>query len=194
MAGPAPKTKEWRARENLQKPEGLHIIVSGQVEVSDANQAPVLSEGPSAGDVLPLDLAIITTEEPTIGVPVWKTASYDQIVSADQFHRVQVRWDGKEIAVFPVIDDSEHGAITDKASDLQNVKYGAKSKAKKVAAKAKKTVKKVAAKVKSLVKKVTKKVTKKKVAKKPVKKAAKKAAKPAPKKRAKGKKGKGKKR
>jgi len=44
MAGPAPKTKNWIARENAHKPKGWHIIVSGQVELTNANLAPRLTE------------------------------------------------------------------------------------------------------------------------------------------------------
>jgi hypothetical protein len=180
MVGPAPKTKLWTARENLHKPGGLHLLVGGQVEVSDANQAPMLSAGPSVGKVLPLDLTIITTEDPKIDTPVWKAASFHDEVSEDQFHRVQVRWDGKPIATFPVIDDREHDALTEKQTDLQNLKQGAKPTAKKAAAKAKKAVSTGAEKAKKVVKKAAKQLAKKgpkKAAKKAPKKAAKKAAK-----------------
>ena len=45
MAGPAPNTKLWTARENRHKESGLYLLVGGQVEVSDADKQPVLTEG-----------------------------------------------------------------------------------------------------------------------------------------------------
>ena len=51
MAGPAPKTEKWTARENKHKPEGLHLLVNGNVEMGD-EKAPVLDRrrGQGPGD------------------------------------------------------------------------------------------------------------------------------------------------
>ena len=185
MAGPAPKTKAWSAHENKHKPSGLHLLVSGQVEVSDANKQPVLRETKGDGNTLALDLKIEDCSGPPIDVKVWKAAFYHKEVSKNQFSGVAVRWDTKTIKTFPVIDDSERSALMDEQAEKQNAAAEKKGTAKKAAAKAKKAVKKVAKtvakaakKVVKAAKKVAKSVSKKKakaVAKKTAKKPAKKA-------------------
>jgi hypothetical protein len=170
MAGPAPKTRNWRARENEHEPSGSHIIVSGEVEVSATNKHPQLAEAPHAGKVLPLDLTIT---ESGVGAElvVWMAARFHKEVSANEFDHVEIRWDGKVIATAPVIDDSEHHALATKP---------VKAPAKVKTAKAKKSAPKKAAPAKS-VKKVAKKAAKKtakKAAKKVTKKTAKKKAAP----------------
>ena len=118
MAGPAPKTEGWTARENKHKPKGLHLIVGGMVEVSATNKMPILSEGAPAGKTLPLDL-IVT--ECGLGGPivVWREASYHKVVSANEFDKVEIRWGGKAIASCPVIDDKEQGQSL--AEEMENV-------------------------------------------------------------------------
>jgi hypothetical protein len=175
MAGPAPKTKNWRARENEHEPSGLHVIVSGEVEVSATNKHPLLAEAPHVGKVLPLDLTISESGMGADAV-VWMAASFHKVVSANEFDRVEIRWDGKVIATAPVIDDSEHDALASKQTQAQNTV--AKVKTRKPPAK--KTGAKKAAAVKT-VKKAAKKAAKKaskKVAKKVSKKAAKKKSAP----------------
>jgi hypothetical protein len=170
MAGPAPKTKNWTARENEHEPSGLHIIVTGEVEVSATNMHPQLAEAPHVGKVLPLDLTI---SESGAGAPlvVWMAARFHKEVSADEFDHVEIRWDGKVIATAPVIDDSEHHAL----AKAQTVAKAKTAKAK--TAKAKKAAPKKAAAKKAAPAKVAKKATKK-VAKKAAKKASKKKAAP----------------
>jgi hypothetical protein len=199
MAGPAPKTKEWIARENKHKPKGLHVIVGGLVEVNDADKTPVLKEGGVAIEqVLPLELTIVACKDPAIKVKVWKAASFHKEVTANQYEKVVVSWDGKQIAAFPVIDDTQHArqaaaatqalnATHQKAPKKAAAKKAAPKKAKKAAPK--KTKKKAAGKkavtaraVKAVggwakgVKKALKRAMKS-GKKKPAKKAAKKAAK-----------------
>ena len=187
MAGPAPKTRNWSALENAHKPKGLHVIVSGLVEVSDANKSPVLKEGGVAIEqVLPLQLTIEACTDPAIKVKVWKSAFFHKEVIANQYEKVVVSWNGKPIAAFPVIDDTQHAAAMVKLSKTQNA---AVKPARKAATKpaAKKAAPKKAAKpaAKKAAKKVAKKVTKKpkavggwaKGAKKGVKKSTKKVAK-----------------
>jgi hypothetical protein len=192
MAGPAPKTRNWRARENEHEPAGLHIIVSGEVEVSATTRHPQLAEAPHAGKVLPLDLTI---DESGLGAElvVWMAARFHKEVSANEFDHVEIRWDGEVIATAPVIDDSEHHALASKPVKAPAKVKTAKAKksAPKKAAPAK-AVKKVAKKAaKKAAKKVTKKTSKKKAApksafKKFVKKMVKKLTpKKAPKKKAK---------
>jgi len=178
MAGPAPKTRNWRARENEHEPSGLHVIVSGEVEVTATNKHPQLAEAPHVGKVLPLDLTITESGMGAQAV-VWMAASFHKVVSANEFEHVEIRWDGKVIATAPVVDDSEHDALASKQAQAQNTV--AKVKTRKPSAK--KSAAKKAAAVKA-VKQVAKKATKK-AAKKAGKKAPKKVARKAPKKAAK---------
>jgi hypothetical protein len=167
MAGPAPKNRDWRAHENAHKPKGLHLIVTGLVEVS-ADKAPVLKKGSGgAAKVLALDLSITDCKDPAIKVPVWKQAYSHDEVSAGQYERVSVRWDGKEIANVEVIDDRERSDMLEKTTKAANAKH-AKAPAKKPPAKPKPAKK--APKKASKPKKGPKKPAKK--AKKPAKKSA----------------------
>jgi hypothetical protein len=188
MAGPAPKTRNWSARENKHEPSGLHVVVAGEVEVSATNRHPQLAEAPHVGEVLPLDLTIT---ESGVGAElvVWMGAHFHREVSANEFDRVEIRWDGEVIATVPVIDDTEYDALSSKQTQAQNAVV--KTKTKKVSAK--KTVKRVVAAVeeavgdlakgaKKALKKAFKKAPKKKAAKKATKKVAKKATKKATKK------------
>jgi hypothetical protein len=188
MAGPAPKTRNWSARENKHEPSGLHVVVAGEVEVSATNRHPQLAEAPHVGEVLPLDLTIT---ESGVGAElvVWMGAHFHREVSANEFDRVEIRWDGEVIATVPVIDDTEYDALSSKQTQAQNAVV--KAKTKKVSAK--KTVKRVVAAVeeavgdlakgaKKALKKAFKKAPKKKAVKKATKKVAKKATKKATKK------------
>ena len=190
MAGPAPKTRNWSARENAHEPSGLHIVVCGEVEVGATNKHPQLAEAPHVGKVLPLDLTI---GESGVGAElvVWMAANFHRVVSANEFDRVEIRWDGKVIATVPVLDDSEYDALCSKQTQAQNAVVKVKTKKSS----AKKTVKRVVAAVedavgglaksaKKALKKAFKKAPKKKAAKavkaaKKTKKATKKAAKKA---------------
>jgi hypothetical protein len=119
MAGPAPNTRNWHARENAHKPAGLHLIVTGEVEVSATSKIPELAEGPHAGNVLPLDLTIADSGEGE-DVKVWMGAYLHKEVTADEFERVQVRWDGQVVATVPVIDDREYDTLLAKQAQAQN--------------------------------------------------------------------------
>jgi hypothetical protein len=194
MAGPAPKTRNWSARENAHEPSGLHVIVAGEVEVSATNKHPQLAEAPHVGKVLPLDLTI---SESGAGAPlvVWMQAYFHREVSANEFDRVEIRWHGTVIATVPVIDDTEQDALADKRTRAQNAVVKVKTKKPSV----KKTATRVVAAVEEAVggwakgakkaltkafkkkpKKSAKKAAKKtvKAAKKTTKKAAKKASRP----------------
>jgi hypothetical protein len=189
MAGPAPKTQKWTARENKQGDQ-LVLVVGGQVEVTGTYRVPKLAEGGPLRDphTLDLDLTIADSGNSGADVVVWMPASFQKEVTADEYHDVVVRWDGEKIAQFAVIDDAEREALMDKQSKAQDtvVKVATKKPAAKKAAKkaakaapkkaapkkaakkaAKKTVKKAA---KKSAKKVAKKVAKKKAAKKAAKK------------------------
>jgi hypothetical protein len=177
MAGPAPKTRAWFALENAHKPKGLHVIVTGEVQVNATNKAAVLTEAKSAGDPLTLDLAIKDESHPGAQVQVWKPAYFHKEVRANQYNRVSVRWDGKQIAAFPVLDDRECSAAKNKETQAENA---AAAKSKNVPSKGpapKKPAPKKPAPKKAAKKKAPKRAgpAKSKKAKKAPKKAAKKS-------------------
>jgi hypothetical protein len=187
MAGPAPKTEKWTARENLHdyknKPDVLYLLVGGTVEVSDADEIPVLKLA-SGGrpKTLTLDLSIQPCSDPAIDTAVWKAANFSTAVEADQYNSVDVRWDGKVIASTPVINDLEHSKLLDKQAKVQNTVVKVKSqspakKAKKAVARVVKAVEDFAEGAKETLKTALKKVTPKKTVKAVTKKATKKAAK-----------------
>jgi hypothetical protein len=188
----APETKEWRARENVHQPEGVHLLVGGQVEVRNLNKAPKLAKTDSRDPkVLGLALTIVDTDEEGGDVVCWKAANYHEEVTPDQYTGVVIRWEGDVIQRVPVIDDREHSALLDKQSTAQNTvaakaitlkpeKPAAKKAAPKKAAAKKAAPKKQAPKAVGGAKKAKKKAAKKtakKAAKKGAKKTAKKAAK-----------------
>src|SRR5437879_118672 len=172
MAGPAPKTRNWKARENEHEPSGLHIIVTGEVEVNATTKHPQLAEAPHAGKVLPLDLTIA---ESGVGAElvVWMAARFHKEVSANAFDHVEIRWDGEVIATAPVIDDSEHHALARTPAKAPGTAAKVKPAPKKAAPK--KAAAKKAAAVKST-KKVARKAAKKAAKKTSKKKAAPKSA------------------
>ena len=188
-----PKTRNWRAHENAHKPEGFHLLVSGETEVSALNKVPKLTQTPVRDPkVLNLELTIVADpDEPSGDVMVWRCADYHEVVKPDQYTGVLIRWEGDVIERIPVIDDREHGAAMKKQSDAQNAdasktiklkpaKPAAKKSAPKKAAPKKAAPKKVAAKkapkaVGGWAKKAKKK-TAKKTARKSAKKAVKKSA------------------
>ena len=125
MAGPAPKTDKWVARENTQGEKGklgIVLIVSGLVEVTSTNKEPVLTEasGGGYGKTLVLDLTIRSGGGTDLQVLVWKRANFSKDVSANHYNNVEIRWEGKAIATVKVLDDDEHhqhlGALTQQAN------------------------------------------------------------------------------
>ena len=145
MAGPAPKTRNWRALENAHKPKGLHVLVFGEVEVSATNKDPVLTESAERN---PKNLGLdLTIEESGKGAQmmVWKPAHFHKEVKANEYENVIVRWDVGQIANFPIHDDREHAANAAGAMKALNARHAGKGKAAKPAAK-KPAAKKAAAK------------------------------------------------
>jgi hypothetical protein len=141
MPGPAPKTDKWSARENKRK--GHHVLrVSGLVEVTSTNKAPRLKEAHGGSKVLALDLDIATENVPGVDVLVWKPAAFHKRVQAHQYDKVTIRYDGKDIAGCPVVDDDEHHGHLLKITQAANTKHAGKKRpgapAKKRAAGAKK--------------------------------------------------------
>ena len=196
---PGPKTKNWSALENEHKPSGLHLIVSGLVEV-EPDQAPMLTERPGdIPEVLQLELEVGDSADADFNGKVWKQALFHKEVSANQYNSVRVRWQDYIAAQFPVIDDRERSQLLEKQAAAQNTvagkSYSAKPKtaaAKPKATAAEKVMDKAVEAVKGAVKRVAKTITRtvtgkgsKKAAKKTTKKVGKKSAKRAAKKTAK---------
>ena len=189
---PGPKTKNWSALENEHKPSGLHLIVSGLVEV-EPDQAPMLTERPGdIPEVLQLELGVGNSSDPDFKGKVWKQARFHKEVSANQYNTVRVRWQDFITAEFPVLDDRERSRLLDKQAAAQNKVAGKASPGKPKAAAAEKVVDKAVEAVKGAVKRVAKTITRtvtgkgsKKAAKKTTKKVGKKSAKRAAKKTAK---------
>ena len=184
-----PKTRNWRAHENAHKPEGFHLLVSGETEVSALNKVPKLTQTPVRDPkVLNLELTIVADpDEPSGDVMVWRCADYHEVVKPDQYTGVLIRWEGDVIERIPVIDDREHGAAMKKQSDAQNADASKTIKLKPAKPAAKKSAPKKAAPKKAAPKKVAAKKAPKAVggwAKKAKKKTAKKSAKKAVKKSA----------
>src|SRR2546423_12031987 len=107
---PRPHTKDWTARENAHKPKGLHVIVSGLVEL-EADQAPVLTERAGRPNVLELALTTGSCNDPDFKGKVWKQALFHKEVSANQYNSVRVMSGDAAVADFPVLDDSEHAEL-----------------------------------------------------------------------------------
>jgi|GEM_PF-2831779 len=192
MAGPAPNTKNWTARENVHRPKGLHVIVSGLVETSDTKH-PVLIQGSTRKlKTLDLELTLEDSGQPAIvvkkpGKPgtevlVWKEALFHTEVTANQYNDVDVRWAFHVIANVPVVDDREQQQHMAKLMQAVNAAHPAKKVAPKKPAKKKVPAKKAAPKKSKSAKTAKPKAVGgwakgAKTAKKSVKKAAKKAAK-----------------
>jgi hypothetical protein len=186
MAAPAPKTRDWRAIENAHKPQGLHVLVSGHVRVAATNMEPRLTESPERNPKnLGLNLAI-ESHGSGDDVMVWKLAYFHKEVTANQYDHVVVRWDVKQIANIPVLNDRELATQANAAMKALNQQHAAKPKpagkkpgAKKSAAKKKLPAKKKPATVggwarTKKAKKASKKTAKGATKKRPAKKAKKK--------------------
>jgi hypothetical protein len=139
MAGPAPKTKDWSARENVHKPKGLHLIVSGLVQVTSTNKEPRLKESSERDPKhLGLALTIEDTGGPGPDVMCWKAAFFHKEVTANQYNSVTIRWDVGAIAQIPVLDDRECAQKAAAMTAALNAKYAKapkKTAAKKAAPK-----------------------------------------------------------
>jgi len=136
MAGRAPKTRNWRALENAHKPEGLHVLVFGEVEVTATNKEPRLTETPERNPKnLGLKLTIETLPGEGADVVVWKGVHFHKEVKKDQFDHVIVRWDVGQIANFQIQDDREQAASAAAAMKALNQQHAAKGQAAKPAAK-----------------------------------------------------------
>ena len=129
MAGSAPKTDNWTARENAHKPSGLHLLVSGCVQAGGGDAAPRLAEAAAQGrdpKILVLDLSIDAGREAGAKDQVWKPVDYHKVVDRDQFAGVEIRWGGKSIASCKVLDDDEHYQHLVALTQAANAKFAKK--------------------------------------------------------------------
>ena len=162
MAGPAPKTRNWLARENRHRPKGLHLIVNGLVQVTNTNKQPCLTESSERDPQhLGLTLTIEDSGGPGLDVVCWKEAFFHKEVKANQYNSVTIRWDVSALAQVPVVDDRESAQQATAMMAEVNAKYGKapKKPAKRAAPKAapKKAKKAVPKKAKKAAKKGAKK-------------------------------------
>lgn len=90
------RTKDWGALDKADSiaTNGRHLVVSGEVEVSDTSKRPRLTEASPQGinnNILILDLAVDSSGigEQTMG---WAKAEFTKAVSTrGQYHEVSIR-------------------------------------------------------------------------------------------------------
>lgn len=97
MADPAPQTKDWKAWQNLQPgPSTPTLMVVGQVETSNTNQTPRLSEHAPQGinrTILLLDLTISAAGAGN-DVMSWREVRFEKAIEKNQYSSVDVLWEG----------------------------------------------------------------------------------------------------
>lgn len=98
----APQTKDWKAWEDRQPGPGkeVKLIVTGQVQTSNSNQALQLKEAVPQGinpAILILDLSITSSG---VGNTVmgWKEARFEKKVSPGQHTSIDIHSEGQSIA------------------------------------------------------------------------------------------------
>jgi hypothetical protein len=107
MAMTAPKTKDWKAWQDLQPgPSQPKLIVVGQVQTSNTNQTPHLAVHAPQGfnpKILMLDLTI-TTSGVGNTVMSWREVRFEKKIAKDQYSSVDILWEGQPIAHAEVED------------------------------------------------------------------------------------------
>ena len=99
MANPAPKTRDFKAWQNVQPGGKPKLIVIGKVETSNSNQTPGLSEHVPQGinpKILLIDLTI-TTKGKGGTVMGWRDVRFEKPITRDQYSNVDILWDGNII-------------------------------------------------------------------------------------------------
>jgi hypothetical protein len=92
MSKSLPNTKNWKAWQNLQPPGPPRLTVTGEVETTNSNQTPHLSEASPQGinpEILLLDLSI-TTAGTGLTVIAWKQVTFAKEISKDQYSSVDI--------------------------------------------------------------------------------------------------------
>lgn len=99
MENPAPRTKDFKAWQNVQPGGKPKLIVIGMVETSNTNQTPGLSEHVPQGinkKILLLDLTITTRGAGTTMMG-WRDVRFETQIARDQYSHVDILWEGKVI-------------------------------------------------------------------------------------------------
>ena len=93
MANPAPKTKDFKAWQNVQPGGKPKLIVIGMVETSNTNQTPGLSEHVPQGinPKIPLIEGVGNT------VMGWRDVRFEKPITRDQYSNVDMLWEGNII-------------------------------------------------------------------------------------------------
>lgn len=98
----APRTRNWKAREDRMPGPGMGVAVyvTGEVETSNSNQTLQLREAVPQGNnptILILDLALVASG---IGNPVvdWKPVRFEKKLLRDHYASVEIRWEHTLIA------------------------------------------------------------------------------------------------
>jgi hypothetical protein len=99
MANPAPKTKDFKAWQNVIPGGRPKLIVIGKVQTSNTNQTPHLEEHTPQGinpKILLLDLTI-TTKDVGDALQDWRDVRFEKSITRDQYSNVDILWDGNII-------------------------------------------------------------------------------------------------
>ncbi|MGC2780234.1 MAG: hypothetical protein WA418_31805 [Bradyrhizobium sp.] len=101
MANTPPKTRNWKAWQDLQVGPGKTptLYVTGQVETTNTNQTPHLKEHVPQGTnpkILLLNLTI-TTSGVGNAVVAWRDVRFEKKIKKDQYSSVDILWDGKSV-------------------------------------------------------------------------------------------------
>jgi hypothetical protein len=99
-----PKTKDWKAWQNLQPIGPPKLIVIGKVETSNANQTPQLSERVPQGvnpKILLLDLTMQVSGKGGT-VMGWQDVRFEKEIKKDQYSGVDVLWENNSVAQIEV--------------------------------------------------------------------------------------------
>jgi hypothetical protein len=94
---PGSRTRAWKAWQNVQPGTGKpKLIVSGEVEVTNTNQNPRLSEHAHQDADSKTLLLDLTIESRGVGntVIVWKEAHFEKVIAKDRYSDVDILLDG----------------------------------------------------------------------------------------------------
>jgi hypothetical protein len=106
MPGSAPQTSNWKAVEDRQPP-GVNLTVTGKVKTTNSNQVPHLAKANPQGfnpAILLLDLSITTSGDAGGTVNGTRDVEYREDIKAGQYTSVQIRHEGKGIALIDHIE------------------------------------------------------------------------------------------
>jgi len=100
-----PETSNWTAVEDRQPP-GVRLTVKGKVKTGYSNEIPHLTKAEPGGinpKILILDLSIEAQGQGTTMVSL-RDVEYRENIEAGQYSSVEIRYEGKSIAVIDHIE------------------------------------------------------------------------------------------